>query len=253
MTTEAIKEQLDRFRSTFTACQTKSPRSSLARTRSSRARLTALIAGGHVLLEGVPGLGKTLLVRTLSAALHLKFSRIQFTPDLMPADLIGTNMVFETADGGRSFEFQTRPAVRQHRAGRRDQPGHAQDTVGSPGGDAGTQRHGRRPNAHSRRAVLRAGHAESAGNGRNLSAPRGPARSLLLQAAGQVSEVRRNGNDSRPHHRGHDTRKPSRFSTANGFSRCRSSCGRFRWPARSAATPSRWSWPRIPRTTWPPR
>jgi MoxR-like ATPase len=71
--------------------------------------LTALICGGHVLLEGVPGLGKTLLVRTLADALHLKFQRIQFTPDLMPADLIGTNVLVESAEGRRAFEFQTGP------------------------------------------------------------------------------------------------------------------------------------------------
>ena len=71
--------------------------------------LTALLAGGHVLLEGVPGLGKTLLVRTLADALHLKFQRIQFTPDLMPADLIGTNVVLETPEGHRRFEFQPGP------------------------------------------------------------------------------------------------------------------------------------------------
>ena len=71
--------------------------------------LTALFAGGHVLLEGVPGLGKTLLVRTLAAALHLTFRRIQFTPDLMPADLTGTNVVAETPDGRKTFEFQRGP------------------------------------------------------------------------------------------------------------------------------------------------
>ncbi len=71
--------------------------------------LTALIAGGHVLLEGVPGLGKTLLVRTLADALSLKFQRIQFTPDLMPADLIGTNVMLETPEGTRKFEFQRGP------------------------------------------------------------------------------------------------------------------------------------------------
>jgi MoxR-like ATPase len=71
--------------------------------------LMALIAGGHVLLEGVPGLGKTLLVRTLADCLHLKFQRIQFTPDLMPADLIGTNIVMETPEGGKRFEFQRGP------------------------------------------------------------------------------------------------------------------------------------------------
>ncbi len=71
--------------------------------------LTAVFAGGHVLLEGVPGLGKTLLVRTLSEALHLSFNRIQFTPDLMPADILGTNLVVETPDGRRQFQFQRGP------------------------------------------------------------------------------------------------------------------------------------------------
>src|SRR5438105_10572016 len=59
--------------------------------------LTCLFVGGHALLEGVPGLGKTLLVRTLSTALDLKFNRIQFTPDLMPSDIIGTNIISEAA------------------------------------------------------------------------------------------------------------------------------------------------------------
>src|SRR3977135_2913365 len=64
--------------------------------------LTCLFVGGHALLEGVPGLGKTALIRTLASALHLKFSRIQFTPDLMPADVIGTKGITETPDGSRS-------------------------------------------------------------------------------------------------------------------------------------------------------
>ena len=71
--------------------------------------LTALLAGGHVLLEGVPGLGKTMLVRSLADALHLNFARIQFTPDLMPADIVGTNMVMESDTGERYFEFQGGP------------------------------------------------------------------------------------------------------------------------------------------------
>jgi len=71
--------------------------------------LTCLIGGGHVLLEGVPGLGKTMLVRTLADALHLKFNRVQFTPDLMPADLLGTNVVLETPDRQKKFEFQQGP------------------------------------------------------------------------------------------------------------------------------------------------
>jgi len=71
--------------------------------------LIAFVAGGHVLLEGVPGLGKTLLVKTLARALELSFSRIQFTPDLMPADIIGTNVVMQDAEGRRYFEFQRGP------------------------------------------------------------------------------------------------------------------------------------------------
>ena len=67
--------------------------------------LLCLLAGGHALLEGVPGLGKTLLVRTLGDVLGLKFARIQFTPDLMPADIMGTNIMTET-EHGRSFQFQ---------------------------------------------------------------------------------------------------------------------------------------------------
>jgi MoxR-like ATPase len=72
--------------------------------------LISLFSGGHVLLEGVPGLGKTLLVRTLSSALSLEFRRIQFTPDLMPADIIGTNIVMEDqTTGRRQFQFQKGP------------------------------------------------------------------------------------------------------------------------------------------------
>ena len=76
--------------------------------------LISLFCGGHVLLEGVPGLGKTLLVRTLSSALSLQFGRIQFTPDLMPADIIGTNIVMEDrSTGRREFQFQSGPIFAQ--------------------------------------------------------------------------------------------------------------------------------------------
>jgi MoxR-like ATPase len=71
--------------------------------------LTCVIAGGHALLEGAPGLGKTMLVRTLADALDLEFSRIQFTPDLMPADITGTNILMEDHEGRRQFAFQPGP------------------------------------------------------------------------------------------------------------------------------------------------
>jgi MoxR-like ATPase len=71
--------------------------------------LIGVLGGGHVLLEGVPGLGKTMLIRTLGQALELQFSRIQFTPDLMPADITGTDIMEESADGRRAFRFQKGP------------------------------------------------------------------------------------------------------------------------------------------------
>jgi MoxR-like ATPase len=75
--------------------------------------LLCLFAGGHALLEGAPGLGKTLLVRTLSEAMHLDFSRIQFTPDLMPADIVGTNVIVEDENGRKRFELQKGPIFAQ--------------------------------------------------------------------------------------------------------------------------------------------
>ena len=74
-----------------------------------RSTLICMLAGGHALLEGVPGLGKTMLIRTLGDVLNLKFSRIQFTPDLMPADIVGTDILEETEDGRREFRFQVGP------------------------------------------------------------------------------------------------------------------------------------------------
>jgi MoxR-like ATPase len=74
-----------------------------------RGVLVAAIAGGHVLLEGVPGLGKTLIVRVLAETLDLEYSRIQFTPDLMPADIVGTNVISEDASGARVFRFESGP------------------------------------------------------------------------------------------------------------------------------------------------
>src|SRR6187402_3388421 len=75
--------------------------------------LTCLFVGGHALLEGVPGLGKTALIRALAEALSLKFSRIQFTPDLMPADVIGTNVIMENDQGHRAFTFMQGPIFAQ--------------------------------------------------------------------------------------------------------------------------------------------
>src|SRR5512134_3732607 len=74
-----------------------------------RTVLICVISGSHALLEGVPGLGKTTLIRTLATSLRLRFARIQFTPDLMPADVTGTNIMEETEEGRRAFRFQPGP------------------------------------------------------------------------------------------------------------------------------------------------
>src|SRR5215510_16478585 len=99
---EAIKDRLDQFRADFLKLRKEIGKVIVGQDDIVEGTLAGLIAGGHVLLEGVPGLGKTLLVRTLADALHLKFQRIQFTPDLMPADLIGTNVVLDTPEGAAS-------------------------------------------------------------------------------------------------------------------------------------------------------
>lgn len=74
-----------------------------------RNAIICVLAGGHALLEGVPGLGKTMLIRTLGDVLDLKFSRIQFTPDLMPADIVGTDILEDKEDGRKEFRFQAGP------------------------------------------------------------------------------------------------------------------------------------------------
>ncbi len=106
---DALKRELERFRTDFQRLRAEVSKVIVGHDEIIEGTLIALVAGGHVLLEGVPGLGKTLLVRTLADALDLKFSRVQFTPDLMPADLIGTNVVLETPEGGRQFQFQQGP------------------------------------------------------------------------------------------------------------------------------------------------
>lgn len=103
------EQQIQSFRQTYSALRAEIGKVIVGHEGIVEGTLISLFAGGHVLLEGVPGLGKTLLVRTLSEVLDLSFNRIQFTPDLMPADILGTNIVMETAAGRREFQFQRGP------------------------------------------------------------------------------------------------------------------------------------------------
>jgi MoxR-like ATPase len=99
----------ERFQEVALAIETELGRLIVGQHELVRSTLVAMIAGGHVLLEGQPGLGKTVLVRSLAKTLDVDFARIQFTPDLMPADVTGTHIVSEDEDGRRRFEFQPGP------------------------------------------------------------------------------------------------------------------------------------------------
>jgi MoxR-like ATPase len=103
------EQAIDTFRTSYEALRAEIGKVIVGHESIVEGTLLALFAGGHVLLEGVPGLGKTLLIRTLSEVLDLSFSRIQFTPDLMPADILGTNIVMEIPGGRREFQFQRGP------------------------------------------------------------------------------------------------------------------------------------------------
>ena len=108
---EAAREAAEEFRKVHSAIRTEVGRMMVGQLDTVDGVLAALFAGGHVLLEGVPGLGKTLLVSSIGKAIDLSFSRIQFTPDMMPADIRGSNILTENESGGTKIEFQSGPLV----------------------------------------------------------------------------------------------------------------------------------------------
>jgi MoxR-like ATPase len=107
--TEAVREQVASFRKRIDELRAEIAKAIVGNREVVDGVITCMLAGGHALLEGVPGLGKTMLVRTLAETLSLTFSRIQFTPDLMPADILGTTVIDETQGGAKSFEFRKGP------------------------------------------------------------------------------------------------------------------------------------------------
>ena len=108
-----IQAACDAFRRDYRAVQNEIAKAIVGHTEIVDGVLTCLFVGGHALLEGVPGLGKTALIRSLAEALSLKFNRIQFTPDLMPADVIGTTIINEDEHGRRAFKFIEGPIFSQ--------------------------------------------------------------------------------------------------------------------------------------------
>ena len=102
------EERVQEFRRTFAAIKAEVGQVVVGQQDPVRKMLTAFFVGGHVLIEGVPGLGKTLMVKSISQALGLNFKRIQFTPDLMPSDIVGTQILAES-DHQRYFEFKKGP------------------------------------------------------------------------------------------------------------------------------------------------
>ncbi len=104
-----VRAEVDAFRASIATLKDEIAKTIVGNGTVVDGVLMCLLAGGHALLEGVPGLGKTMLVKTLAEALSLQFSRVQFTPDLMPADILGTTVIDDTAAGGKVFEFRKGP------------------------------------------------------------------------------------------------------------------------------------------------
>ena len=173
--------------------------------------LVCLLAGGHLLIEGVPGLAKTLTIKTTAAVLGGSFERVQFTPDLVPSDLVGTRVYRPDKTGVRD---RARPGLLQLPARGRDQPRAGQGAVGAARGDAGAAGDDRPQHVPGAEAVPRARDAEPDRVGGHLPAARGAGRPLHAQDARRLSGARRGAD--------------RRLALARSGARARSRCCRSR-------------------------
>ena len=175
--------------------------------------LIAILSGGHGLLVGAPGLAKTRLVETLGTVLGLVANRVQFTPDLMPADILGAEVLETGADGTPGVPLHRRADLLPAPDGRRDQPRQPAHPVGAVAGDAGEGGLGRGPAADPAEAVPRAGDAEPDRAGGHLSAARGAARPVPAADRRRLSRARRTSGRSSSRPPASRRRWPSRCST----------------------------------------
>ena len=187
VSTDRISEYLAQFAQTRTQMIEQLRRVIVGQTEVIEQILAAIFTRGHCLLVGVPGLAKTLMVSSISQILDVSFKRIQFTPDLMPSDITGTTVLDESETGPARVPLRQGADLRQHRAGRRDQPHAAQDAGRPAASHAGAAGHGRAGDVQPARAVLRHRHAEPDRAGRHLPAARSPARPLHVQHQGRLS------------------------------------------------------------------
>ncbi len=206
-----------------------------------------------MLLEGVPGLGKTLLVRTLADALHLKFQRIQFTPDLMPADLIGTNVVLETPEGRKKFEFQQGPVFANVLLA--DEINRATPKTQSALLEA-MQEHSVTVAGQTYRlpepffVLATQNPLEMEGT---YPLPEAQLDRFLCKLLVKFPVVGTDRDDSGPHDRGRRSRRSTGLARRARSSRCGGWPGRSRSPTRFAATALPWCWRRTRRTAKPRR
>ena len=161
--------------------------------------LAAIFTRGHVLLVGVPGLAKTLMVSSVARILDVGFKRIQFTPDLMPSDITGTNVLEESESGRRSFRFVHGPIFSNIILADEINRTPPKTQAALLAGDAGARGHGRPGDVRAARPVLRDRHPEPDRAGRDVPAPRGPARPVHVRHPDRLPDPRRGGEDPVEH------------------------------------------------------